>query len=237
MEDINIEFINLRNITVGNLNIPNIPESLQQTSVSIPPVAPVTLELGVPIANVPGCVEAHKTNNKKNNQIKTDDERGIKTFCDAGVPSYSPIDFNSADYLETPKAPIPPYKAPEPPKDVPLKSIPKIPPVVTATVEQVEEVPPPEPEIPWVEKYLPAPEAATTTAAIALVATTSALLAKPLADILLRVIKPTIKKIVKKVASIRGKEVKVLSVSVRRAEQRDRNQAIKKLRSVLKPKG
>jgi len=139
--------------------------------------------------------------------------------------------------LQTPKAPIPPYRAPEPPEDVPLKSIPKTPPIVTATVEQVEEVPPPEPEIPWVEKYLPAPEAATTTAAIALVATTSALLAKPLADILLRVIKPTIKKVVKKIADIRGKETKVLSASVRRAEQRDRNQAIKQLRSALKPKG
>jgi len=232
MPDISIDEINIR-----TLDIPTVPDWLTDASLSLPSTTPVTVNIGIPIIDMPGCVEAHKTNNKKNNQIKTDDERGIKIFCDAGVPSYSPMNFNAADYLETPKAPIPPYKAPEPPKDVPLKSIPKIPPVVTATVEQVEEVPPPEPEIPWVEKYLPAPEAATTTAAIALVATTSALLAKPLADILLRVIKPTIKKIVKKVASIRGKEVKVLSVSVRRAEQRDRNQAIKKLRSVLKPKG
>ena len=232
MPDISIDEINIR-----TLDIPTVPDWLTDASLSLPSTTPVTVNIGIPIIDMPGCVEAHKTNNKKNNQIKTEDERGIKIFCDAGVPSYNPMNFNAADYLETPKAPIPPYKAPEPPKDVPLKSIPKIPPVVTATVEQVEEVPPPEPEIPWVEKYLPAPEAATTTAAIALVATTSALLAKPLADILLRVIKPTIKKIVKKVASIRGKEVKVLSVSVRRAEQRDRNQAIKKLRSVLKPKG
>ena len=232
MPDISIDEINIR-----TLDIPTVPDWLTDASLSLPSTTPVTVNIGIPIIDMPGCVEAHKTNNKKNNKIKTEDERGIKIFCDAGVPSYNPMNFNAADYLETPKAPIPPYKAPEPPKDVPLKSIPKIPPVVTATVEQVEEVPPPEPEIPWVEKYLPAPEAATTTAAIALVATTSALLAKPLADILLRVIKPTIKKIVKKVASIRGKEVKVLSVSVRRAEQRDRNQAIKKLRSVLKPKG
>ena len=84
---------------------------------------------------------------------------------------------------------------------------------------------------------MPAPEAATTTAAIALVATTSALLAKPVADILLRVIKPTIKKVVKKIASIRGKKLPVLSLSDRRAEQRDRNRAIRQLRSALKPKG
>jgi len=232
MPEINIPEINIR-----SLDVPLVPRWLTDASLSLPSTAPVTIDIGTPIIDMPGCVEAHETNNKKNNQIITDDGRGVKTFCDAGVPSYSPIDFNAADHLQTPKAPIPPYRAPEPPEDVPLKSIPKTPPIVTATVEQVEEVPSPEPEIPWVEKYLPAPEAATTTAAIALVATTSALLAKPLADILLRVIKPTIKKVVKKIASIRGKEIKVLSVSVRRADQRDRNQAIKQLRSALKPKG
>lgn len=239
MPEINIPEINIKTpeINIRTLDIPNVPRWLTDASLSLPSTAPVTLDIGTPIIDMPGCVEAHETNNKKNNQIRTDDKKGVKTFCDAGVPSYSPIDFNAADHLQTPKAPIPPYKAPEPPKDVPLKSIPKTPPISTATVEKVEEVPPPEPEIPWVEKYLPAPEAATTTAAIALVATTSALLAKPLADILLRVIKPTIKKVVKKIADIRGKETKVLSVSVRQAEQRDRNQAIKQLRSALKPKG
>ena len=36
----------------------------------------------------------------------------------------------------------------------------------------------------------------------------------------------------KKVATIRGKQMKVLSVKERREEQRDRNQAIAKLRAV-----
>ena len=72
----------------------------------------------------------------------------------------------------------------------------------------------------------------TTTASIAVVATTSALLAKPFADILLRVIKPTIKKVLKKVATIRGKQLKVESVRDRRVEQRLRNEAISKLKSV-----
>ena len=87
------------------------------------------------------------------------------------------------------------------------------------------------------EKYLPAPEAATTTAAIAVVATTSALLAKPLADLLLKVIKPAVKKVVTKIAQIRGKKPKVLSIMERREEQRDRNQAIRALKKALKPKG
>ena len=76
----------------------------------------------------------------------------------------------------------------------------------------------------------------TTTASIAVVATTSALLAKPFADILLRVVKPVTKKVIKKIASIRGKEVKVLSTFERKCEQRDRNRAIMALRSALKPK-
>jgi len=73
-----------------------------------------------------------------------------------------------------------------------------------------------------------------TTASIAVVATTSALLAKPFADILLKVIKPTTKKIIKKIASIRGKEVKVESVKDRRDAQRDRVNAIQALRKALK---
>ena len=57
----------------------------------------------------------------------------------------------------------------------------------------------------------------TATASIAVVATTSALLAKPLADLLMRVVKPTTKKIVKKIAAIRGKTLKVESVQIGRA--------------------
>ena len=229
--------IGIPEIRIREINIPEIPEYLTNASFSIPSVPPVVLEIGIPIVDVPGCVEVHETNNPKNNQIVSDDPKGVKTFCDAGIPSYNPIDFNAADHIQSPIAPVPPYKPPEPPKDLPINSIPKPTIVKPPVVQQVEEVPLPEPEIPWQEKYLPTPEAATTTAAIALVATTSALVAKPLADILLRAIKPTVKKIVKKIAAIRGKESPVLSVAERRAEQRDRNQAIKELRSVLKRKG
>ena len=50
-----------------------------------------------------------------------------------------------------------------------------------------------------VEAYLPSANVATTTAAIATVAGASALLAKPLADLLLRVFKPAIKQVLTKV--------------------------------------
>ena len=56
-----------------------------------------------------------------------------------------------------------------------------------------------------VEQYLPSPQIVTTTAVIASVAASSALLAKPLADLLLRVVKPAVKQVMTKVNAILGK--------------------------------
>ena len=81
---------------------------------------------------------------------------------------------------------------------------------------------------------LPPTGTVVTTASIAVVATTSALIAKPFADILLRVIKPVTKQVVKKIASIRGKTSKIESVRERRDSQRDRVNAIQTLRKALK---
>ena len=59
--------------------------------------------------------------------------------------------------------------------------------------------------VPVVEQFLPSVPVVTTTASIAAVATTSALLAKPLADLLLKVVKPIVKKTIAKVQKILGK--------------------------------
>ena len=56
-----------------------------------------------------------------------------------------------------------------------------------------------------VEAFLPAPQLVTTTAVIAAVATGSALLAKPLADLLLKVVKPVIKKAIGAIQKKLGK--------------------------------
>jgi len=89
-------------------------------------------------------------------------------------------------------------------------------------------------DVTWVDKYLPSPSVVTTTGGIALVATSSALLAKPLADLLLKVIKPLVKKVVSKVKTILGKTEKSPSLSERRNEQRIRNRAILTLRNSVK---
>tara|TARA_B100000131_G_scaffold275702_1_gene278479 strand:- start:103 stop:1008 length:906 start_codon:yes stop_codon:yes gene_type:complete len=60
-------------------------------------------------------------------------------------------------------------------------------------------------DIGTVERYLPTVGTVTTTASIAAVATTSALLAKPIADLLLKVVKPAVKKILTKVQTMMGK--------------------------------
>jgi len=91
-------------------------------------------------------------------------------------------------------------------------------------------------DVGFVEKYLPSPQIVTTTATIAVVATSSALLAKPLADLLLKVIKPLVKKVSAKVKKVLGKKEKVFSVAERREEQRDRNSAIRTLKKALKAK-
>ena len=90
--------------------------------------------------------------------------------------------------------------------------------------------------VPFVEKYLPSPQIVTTTATIAVVATSSALLAKPLADLLLKVIKPLVKKISAKVKKVLGKTDPVLSVQERQEQQRDRTQAIRTLKKALNQK-
>jgi len=86
----------------------------------------------------------------------------------------------------------------------------------------------------FTEQYLPSVPIVSTTATIALVATSSALLAKPLADLLLKVVKPVIKKVVAKVKKVLGKKEKILSLRERQLAQRDRNQAIQTLKKAVK---
>ena len=60
--------------------------------------------------------------------------------------------------------------------------------------------------VPIVDQYLPSIGVVTTTATIATVATASALFAKPLADLILKAVKPAIKKAMTKIQKILGKK-------------------------------
>ena len=70
-----------------------------------------------------------------------------------------------------------------------------------------------------VEKYLPSPQIVSTTATIAVVATSSALLAKPIADLLMKVVKPVVKKLMAKVQKILGKTPRKPTLMEQRTDQ------------------
>jgi hypothetical protein len=67
--------IGTRNIQIRELNIPPVINALENTSQSIPYAPPVVVNIGVPIVDVPGCVEAHESNNKSKT-VGQDDSKG-----------------------------------------------------------------------------------------------------------------------------------------------------------------
>jgi hypothetical protein len=201
-------------------------------SQSIPTAAPVTVNLGFPIVNLPGCVESNKEQNPKNTALLRDDPNGTLTFCDGSLPSYNPIDFNAEDYLQPSKAPVPPYKPPE----TNFKSPQIKPPTIPKT--EIPIIKTEEPENLVIEEtiniidYLPPAEAVVSTAVIAAAAATSALVARPLANFLLKIIRPVMKKVIKKVSTNLGKEEIVLSINERREIQREKSEAVRAIKKL-----
>tara|TARA_A200000113_G_scaffold159330_1_gene144085 strand:+ start:121 stop:891 length:771 start_codon:yes stop_codon:yes gene_type:complete len=245
------------NIEIKDIKIDAIT-TYRYTPPSVPNAPPVTVDIGVPIVNIPGCVEAHEQNTSKERSgiLSEDDPKGVKTFCDAGVPSFNPIDYNKDKLDFDYEQPVPPVRSPEQPKtETPETKTPVTPRPECPTREQqlknpVGKILEGNKKITGYEVVgkeclmvtekldivdqivgnIPNAGAVTATASIAVVATTSALLAKPLADLLLKVVKPTVKKVIKKIAAIRGKTVKVESLRERQGQQRQRNKAIRTLK-------
>ena len=260
--------IRLNNLRIRDVNIPEVPRWMSSDPPMALPVAPpITTQIGTPIVNIPGCVEAHK-DSSQNTNLKNEDDKGTMTLCDAGTPYYQTLDYDTNKLQITQEAPPPPpvapTKSPEPPVAPETPVVPKSEAPLPECPTRAQQLKDPIGKVlegnrkivayetvgkeclPVFEKLnipdqivqnIPSAGMVTTTAGIAVVATTSALLAKPLADLLLKVVKPVTKKVVKKIATLRGKKPPVLSASERKAEQRDRNRAIKVLRSALKPKG
>ena len=222
-------------ITIGtDLNIKNpqvarIPEFSFPLTYPTPEAPPVSLSLGTPIIDLPGCVEYNRANKESKNLVD-DDPKGNVVLCDGSMPSFNPIDFEPERIIPTKAAEVPIIPNTETSKkekeddtnentETPATQTGNIPtntsniicppreaPVVGTKVEGgkrkisgyeiqdnrcvtlYEDVP----IINQVVAALPSTGAVTTTASIAVVATSSALLAKPLADLILKVIKPTI---------------------------------------------
>jgi len=179
------------------------------------PYVPVTVDIGKPIVDIPGCVEVHPENKypdgTKNKQLAKDDD--TVTYCDADTPSFDAMDYTPEQLTITREVPPPPVEPPPDPPTSPEVKPPNIP-------ESETECPAPnQPRVgdltqngeekvigheiqgttcvvlyeptTTAEKFLPSTNQVSVTAAIAVVATASAA-ATPL---LLRVIKPVIKKL------------------------------------------
>ena len=224
----------IQEISEVNVRVEETP-SWVTTPPAVPDTyVPVTIRLGFPIVNMPGCVEAHPDNKTQigpnglplDRNLVNDDEAGVKILCpDGQFPSYNPINFEPEQVIPTVAASPPPV-APPPPE------IPD-----TGNIVTDEETPCPGPSqlrvgdvtqsgdervighrlledgktcetlyepTSVIEKYLPPLNQASTVTALAIVATAGAA-ATPL---LIRIIKPVVKKIWAKIQKKLGKEVK-----------------------------
>ena len=220
--------IHVGDVTVRNLQIPNIDVLNYDLPTPLAPGHPRTTEyIGRPIVNIPGCVEAHPDDRNAQN-LPEDDSSKVMTLCDGEVPSYDAMNYEPEQLTIIQELPPPdvqpppdPPGAPEVPDttnvntevECPAPNQPRIGDVAQNQKEKVsgyelrdgicvilyEDIGP-------VEQYLPSAQVATTTAVIATVAGASALLAKPLADLLLRVFRPAIKKALTKANSILGRK-------------------------------
>jgi len=176
----------------------------------------------------------HKTGIPFDKDLVENDAKNAMTLCpDGSYPSYDAMNYEPDQLTITYESKAPPV-APPPEPDLNTPETPEIP-KTKEEIEcpgpqslRIGAVGPSEkekvvghelqktPQGTWVcvelyediniaEQYLPSAQVAMTTASIAAVAGASALLAKPLADLLLRVFKPVIKQILGKVNKALGK--------------------------------
>ena len=177
----------------------------------------------------------HKNNIPIDKKMVENDPKKAMTLCpDGSYPSYDAMNYEPEQLLMTYESEPPPV-APPPEPDIDTPETPTIPKTGDEkpdcpgpTSLRIGAIGPSEkekvvghelqktPQGTWicvelyedinvVEQYLPSAAVATTTASIAAVAGASALLAKPLADLLLRVFKPVIKQVLTKVNKALGK--------------------------------
>ena len=236
MEDvISIPNVGIQEIGINEIAIPNITYTIRLYQ---PP--PVTVNIGVPIVDMPGCVKYHPDAKKNREQpnLKEEDSQGTRVLCDADYPTYDAMDYTPEDlniYRETPPPPVEPPPdppgAPEVPEtggvapstECPAPNQPRVGDLTTSGDEKVVGhelqgtvcVVLYEPTS-AAEKFLPTANVVTTTATIAAVATASALFAKPLADLLLRTLKPLIKKASDSIKKKLGRKVSIPSRSLKK---------------------
>jgi len=202
-------------IEIQTVGIPRIPAPGVYNYVPHTQTQPFILHIGSPIVDMPGCVEYHpdSAKNRETPNLKEEDSQGTRVLCDGQYPSYDAMDYTPEDLLIQVDTP-PPVVQPPPEIDPP-----EVPPTGDLGNKEIE-CPGPnnlrvgdltqagdekvvgheiqgttcvtlyEPTT-AAEKFLPSANQASTTLAIAVIATAGAA-ATPL---LLRLVKPIIKKL------------------------------------------
>ena len=227
-----IKEIKIPNVTVPKIGtndvwlnkVPNVPNNHP----------PVTSQIGFPIVDMPGCVKMHKDNKDHVTKMPFDhdlinqDENGVTTLCPHGeYPSYDAMDYTPEQLIITRETPPPPVEPPPNPPEFETDAIPdtkkedvacpgpgqlRVGDVTQSGDERVvghrlsedgkicETLYEPTTVI---EKFLPSINQTTSVTALAVVATAGAA-ATPL---LIRIIRPVIKKLWTTIQKKIGKNV------------------------------
>ena len=236
-------------IQVQNVGVPNVQPNYLNIPSNLPYTIPVTLRIGTPIIDVPGCVEYNPAN--KNSLALSEEDSGKNVvLCDGTVPSFTPMDYTPENliYVEK-KEPPPVNNTPTDTLEPTSPGVPEIP-----NEEKKEEDPPcPGPkdqrvgdlrnpqgreivsghklvngecitlyeETTIVDKYVPTIPQVVNTAQIAVVAAT--------VPILIQIVKPAVAQIIKRIPKLLGRKNKeILSTSQKLARQRSEFQDQKK---------
>jgi len=247
--------VGVGSIGVGRVYVPEIPAWRGIPPQSIPQEPPITLMLGFPVADIPGCVETRNTQ-PGNDKAYDNDPKGNFVVCDGTMPSFNAMDITPGTLTygsakppaieapkEKPAASKQPARSPSPaasqlagvpnvdtelpcppPDAIPIGAKNKLQTAVITGYKRVDgecKTQFKSLDIPAIlGNHLPGSPVVVTTATIAVVATTAAVLAKPLGDILLKVIKPLVKKTIKKIKEKTGKATPIESAWQRRKFQR-----------------
>jgi len=89
----------VRPINTGEIRISNItPPWMATPPQALPIVSPVTVQVGVPIVDMPGCVKMHKENassgNKSSSLVNDDPDQNV-VLCDGGMPYFEPPEYQA----------------------------------------------------------------------------------------------------------------------------------------------
>ena len=124
----------INEIGVPNVTIPQVKQSDWIYGIPFIPNndPPVTLQIGFPIVDMPGCVKMHRDNKDHISNLPFDkdlvnqDEKGSTTLCPHGeYPSYDAMDYQPENLLVTQETPPPAVQPPPTPPEFTPEAIPE----------------------------------------------------------------------------------------------------------------